>query len=298
MTLKDPKNFKIIGQPIRGVDNPKIVTGPAALRHRRRRVPGMLYAVFEKCPVFGGKVVSANLDAIKALPGVRRRLHRACQRGESERRSAGCCTTASPSWPKAGGWRTRRARSLRSPGTKARSPPKAAPASPRNATRTVASRHPAAISAAATATPTPRSQGAAHVVEAAYAYPFLSHIDLEPQNCTAHFQDGKVVIWAPTQNPGPGAQLVAATLGIPESDVTVHMTRIGGGFGRRLRNDFMVEAAWISKHGRRAGEAAVEPPGRHAARFLSPGGLPFLQGRLDAQRQLVALQRSFRDLRP
>jgi CO/xanthine dehydrogenase Mo-binding subunit len=89
--------------------------------------------------------------------------------------------------------------------------------------------------------------GAAHVLEAAYSYPFLSHIDLEPQNCTAHYQDGKVVLWAPTQLPGPGAKLVAATLGIGESDVTVNMTRIGGGFGRRLRNDFMAEAAWISK---------------------------------------------------
>ena len=103
-------------------------------------------------------------------------------------------------------------------------------------------------------------------------------IDLEPQNCTAHYQDGKVVLWAPTQLPGPGAKLVAATLGIGESDVTVNMTRIGGGFGRRLRNDFMAEAAWISKQVGAPVKLRVEPPGRHATRFLPAGGLPLPQG--------------------
>jgi isoquinoline 1-oxidoreductase beta subunit len=67
---KDPKNFKIIGKPIKGVDNAAIVTGKPSfsIDHEPE---GTLYAVFDKCPVFGGKAVSANLDEVKALPGIK-----------------------------------------------------------------------------------------------------------------------------------------------------------------------------------------------------------------------------------
>ena len=84
-------------------------------------------------------------------------------------------------------------------------------------------------------------------VKGSYYYPFIAHAPLEPQNCTASYANGALEIWAPTQNPAPGRALVAKTLGLKEDAITVYMTRCGGGFGRRLSNDYMVEAAWIAK---------------------------------------------------
>lgn len=85
------------------------------------------------------------------------------------------------------------------------------------------------------------------VVEADYASPYLAHAPMEPQNCTVHVRDDEVEVWAPTQSPTVVQEAIARLLGISRSDVTVHVTLLGGGFGRRLVPDFAVEAAMISQ---------------------------------------------------
>ena len=82
-----------------------------------------------------------------------------------------------------------------------------------------------------------RFQKAAKTVEGFYTYPFVAHAPMEPQNCTASFKDGAVEIWAPTQTPDRRCRWWPSLLGIPASRVTMHQTRAGGGFGRRLIND-------------------------------------------------------------
>ena len=282
--LKDPKDFKIIGQPLPGVDDPLVVAGKP-LFGIDVAVPGMLYAVFQKCPVFGGKVASANTDAIKSLPGVRAAF--VLEGGDNPQGLVGGVAIVANSWWAANAardklqvtWNEGPARTQSSAGFAS-----AAAALAKSAPQRALRRDGDAEAGFARA---------AHVIEASYTYPFLAHIDLEPQNCTAHVHDGKVEIWAPTQNPAAGARLVAATLDVSESDVIVHMTRVGGGFGRRLRNDFMVEAAYIAKTVGAPVKLLWSREDDVQHDFYRPAGFHFLKGGVDADGKLVALSDHF-----
>jgi isoquinoline 1-oxidoreductase beta subunit len=285
VTLKDPKNFTIIGQPMRGVDVHRIVTG-VPLYGIDVTVPGMLYATFVKCPVFGGKVASANLDAIKSQPGVR---HAFVVDGTAN--LAGLMpgvAIVADSW-----WQARSARAKLTVTWNE---------GPTAQQGTVAFAAQAATLAKGPAQRSLRKDGdfdtalarATKKVSGDYFYPFIAHASLEPQNCTAHWKpDGQLEIWAPSQNPAAGRGLIVQTLGIKDTDITIHITRSGGGFGRRLMNDYMVEAAAIAKV---AGVPVKllwtrEDDMQHD--YYRPAGYHFLSGGVDDSGKVVAWRNHF-----
>jgi len=238
LTLKDPKAFRIVGKPQQSRDIDAIVTGQP-LYGIDTRVPGMLYATFAKAPTFGAKVAGVDLAPARAVAGVRGAF--VVEGGTNLQSILPGVAVVADSW-----WQARKGRnaldikwaehptSAQSTAGFAAKAAELAKAAPHRTLRADGD-----LDAA--------FKGAAKLVQASYHYPFIAHANLEPQNCTASFRDGKVEIWAPTQNPEPGRKLVAAALGVAETDVTIHLVRVGGGFGRRLMNDYMVEAAVISK---------------------------------------------------
>ena len=231
-----PADFSLLGTFVPGVDNHKIVTGQPMFGCDTR-LDGMLYAVFEKCPVFEGKVRDANVDEIRGLPGV---THAFIVPGTDDLRGlrSGVAIIAN-TWWEANSARKR----LRVDWDTTQSD-----SSAEYERAAAALRDEAGEVLRADGDVDVAFDGAAQVVEASYYYPFVSHANMEPQNCTAMFHEsGKLEFWAPSQNPKSGRRLVASTLGIDEGQIHVNMTRIGGGFGRRLRNEFMAEVAWIAR---------------------------------------------------
>ncbi len=242
--LKDPKDFKIMGQSIRGVDNLAIVTGKP-LFSIDTNPPGMLFAVYEKCPVFGGKAIGANVEEIKKLPGIKHAfVVEPSPQGVNPGWASGVAIVADTWWLAQNARKSLKVQWDEGP---------------------VASQSSAGylsqakeLSSKAPQPPAGGGQGnavigdveaafksAAKIVEAEYTFPLLSHAPLEPMNSTAHFKDGKLEIWSPSQTPALGPPATAA--GIQPADATMHLVRAGGGFGRRLYNEYDIEVSKIAR---------------------------------------------------
>ncbi len=291
LKFKDPADYKIIGHSQPGSDVPAIVTGKPIF-NIDVTVPGMQYAVFEKCGVFGGKVVSSNIEDIKKLPGVKNAfvierpdITDAVLPGDPGLEN-GIAILAETWWHAQSARKQLKVEWNEGPRAQYSSvayTQKADELSKQAPQRKIREDGDAEATL----------KGAAKVVEAAYSYPFIAHAPLEPENCTAHFKDGKVEIWTNSQTPGSGRRLVTSTLGITDKDVTIHMVRGGGGFGRRLNNDYMVEAAYISKQAGVPVKLLWSREDDMTHDYYRPGGFQYLKAGLDASGKVVAWRNHF-----
>lgn len=201
LRLKNPADFRIVGQPTRRVDTPDIVTGRARYT-ADVRLPNMAFAVIARCPIPGGRVASFDEAAALAVPGVIRTLPV----------NRGVAVVADNTWA---ALRGRQALAIRWNGGG-------------NASLSDAGIRESLRQAMQTAPALP----AGRQVTAAYALPYLPHAAMEPLCCVADVRADGVDVWAPSQNPGDIQRMVASGLGLPLTAVRVHLPLLGGSYGR------------------------------------------------------------------
>ena len=245
IVYKQSGDYSLLGRRVTNVDNHAIVTG-APLFGSDTRLPGMVFATYVKCRSIGGRPRSANLDQVKAMPGIVDAFVIEGTRdipvydSDSDFVSSGVALVARSMWQALKArqsleveWDLSTASRDNSEAIGQQAIQLAREAGAKNLVEQ------GDVDAA--------FADSERVVESFYSAEFATHAPLEPQNCTAHFQGEAIEVWAPTQTPTATKTGVAKLLGLPPESVKVHQIRGGGGFGRRLENDYAREAALIAK---------------------------------------------------
>ncbi|GAB5379043.1 MAG: molybdopterin-dependent oxidoreductase [Aliiglaciecola sp.] len=240
LTFKSKKEFQFIGKPIDGIDLADIVTGNADFG-QDIKIEGMLYASIERSPVVGAKVKSFDGDAAKAVAGVVDTYQMPEQPSPVVFHPLnGVAVLASNTWSAMQG---RKALNIEwDLGANASHNSDEYLAEIKQRIITPGKKFRVAGDAYA------KFDSAADRHEATYTMPYLVHAPMEPPAATAIVRDGNCEIWACTQTPQSTQANVAGALGIDPSKVKVHVTFLGGGFGRKSKPDFSVEAALLAKH--------------------------------------------------
>jgi CO/xanthine dehydrogenase Mo-binding subunit len=226
--LKDPKDFKIVGTWVKQIPTPDRSTGKAMFGIDTK-IPGMLYATLARSSVFGGNVASFDATKAKAVPGVRNVVQI----------DNGIAVLADSTWAAIQG---RDALDI-----KWNAGPNASLSS--ETIRTLFEEYSSkeGVDGEREGDATKALSKEPRKIEAVYELPYVSHSPMEPMNCLADVKSGSCEIWVPSQTPQSALDIAAEITGLPKEKVVVHVTLIGGGFGRRLDNDYVEEAVKISK---------------------------------------------------
>jgi isoquinoline 1-oxidoreductase beta subunit len=240
LRLKDPKDFRYIGKGQVGIVDLRDITTGTAQYGGDVRLPGMKYAVIARPPVVGGKIASFDAaDALK-VSGVEKVIEAQGWPWPSKFQPLGGVAVIARNTGAAIKGRDA-LKIVWDDGPNASYDSKAYRALLEDAVRKpgLVVRNDGDVEAAL--------KNADKVITGEYYLPHLAHVSMEPPVATAHFADGKLEVWAPVQSPGGTREDLAKTLGIPEENVTVNVTLLGGGFGRKSKCDYTLEAALLSR---------------------------------------------------
>jgi isoquinoline 1-oxidoreductase subunit beta len=232
--VKESKDFKLIGTAALRSDVPSKVDGMAQFGIDVR-LPGMVFASVRLCPMLGGAPGAVDSAKALALPGVERVVHLPALGGGT----AGLAVIGTTSWHAKQGadalevqWQQRPLGALDTAQIEAQLRDTAT----KGGGFTFHSR--GAVDDA--------ERNASRKIEAIYSAPYLAHATMEPMNCTAQVENGKVTLWVPTQVPDMARDIAALVAGVDKDAVTVNVTLLGGGFGRRLEVDFVAQAVRVA----------------------------------------------------
>ncbi len=226
VTLKQSKDYKIVGQRLPRIDSPAKVKGEAVFGIDFR-LPGMKFALLSRCPVIGGKVSAFDDKESKKISGV----SYVGKIGDSA-----VAVVADSVWGAMEGRRVLNVTWDEGPNKDLNTAAVVA------ALKQAASKKPASLYSSGDP-----AKASGRRISAEYELPFMAHAPMEPGNCTAHYEGSKCELWAPTQVPQDCRDSVATAVGLDPDQVKVNVTLMGGGFGRRLEYDYAVEAAQVSK---------------------------------------------------
>ena len=284
LTFKDRSDYKLLGTRVSGVDNPSLVQGEP-LFGIDVQLPNMQYAIYQKCPAFFGKVKSANLDHIKTLPGVVDAFILQGNGNELELLD-GVAIVAQSTWQAMQAQQQLKVEWDESTASKddwQQMQQQAQQLASTNGQREIASTGDIAAEF---------NKADNKVINSFYTNPYVAHACMEPMNCTARYDASKntLEVWSPTQAPGRIFGVAERLMGVPEKNVTVHQTRMGGAFGRRGRTDFSTEAMAIAKRVNGAVKLSWSREDDMTHDLYRTGSFHALKGAVDTNGKLVALE--------